>query len=195
MVALNELAPDSIIVEADINSRDRIPAGHKVAICGIKSGRPIIKYGQIIGLASKNILPGDHVHTHNAAVSSFTRDYAIGDDAQPTSMRSEKDQATFEGIVRPAGQVATRNYIGILATVSCSTSVAHFIAHAVEKDNLGQYTHVDGVLALGHGLGCSTAESGEGLDLLQRSLAGYAWLDMFATRILAVFCLSGLDVK
>jgi hypothetical protein len=37
MVALNELAPDSIIVEADINSRDRIPAGHKVAINRINS--------------------------------------------------------------------------------------------------------------------------------------------------------------
>jgi hypothetical protein len=62
MVALNELAPDSIIVKADINAHDRIPAGHKVAICRIKSGGPIIKYGQIIGFASKNILPGEHVH-------------------------------------------------------------------------------------------------------------------------------------
>jgi altronate hydrolase len=174
MVALNELAPDSIIVEADINSRDRIPAGHKVAICRIKSGGPIIKYGQIIGFASKNILPGDHVHTHNTAVSSFRRDYAIGDDARPTSIRSEKDQATFEGIVRSNGQVATRNYIGILATVGCSTSVARFIANAIDKDHLRQYTHVDGVLALGHGLGCGGAEGGRGLDLLQRCLAGYA---------------------
>ena len=57
MVALNELAPDSIIMEADINSRDRIPAGHKVSICRIKSGGPIIKYGQTIGFASKNICP------------------------------------------------------------------------------------------------------------------------------------------
>jgi altronate hydrolase len=174
MVALNELAPDSIIEQANINSHDRIPAGHKVAISKINSGSPIIKYGQIIGFASKRILPGDHVHTHNAVMSNFTRDYAIGTDAQPTSMRSERDQATFEGLVRPNGQVATRNYIGILATVSCSTSVAHFIANAIEKDILSQYTHVDGILALGHGFGCCSAEGGEGLDLLQRSLAGYA---------------------
>ena len=174
MVALNELAPDSIIQQANINSHERIPAGHKVAISKINSGSPIIKYGQIIGFASKRILPGDHVHTHNAVMSNFTRDYAIGTDAQPTSMRSERDQATFEGLVRPNGQVATRNYIGILATVSCSTSVAHFIANAIEKDILSQYTHVDGILALGHGFGCCSAEGGEGLDLLQRSLAGYA---------------------
>ena len=173
IVALDEMAPDSIIEKAHINSHDRIPAGHKVAISKINSGSPIIKYGQIIGFASKRILPGDHVHTHNTVMSNFTRDYDIGADAGPTAMCPEKDQATFEGIVRSNGQVATRNYIGILATVSCSTSVAHLIANAVEKDNLSQYTHVDGVLALGHGLGCCCAEGGEGMDLLQRSIAGY----------------------
>ncbi|MBW2411003.1 MAG: UxaA family hydrolase, partial [Deltaproteobacteria bacterium] len=65
MVALNELAPGSVVVGADIRSRDRIPAGHKVAISRINRGSPIIKYGQTIGFASKNILPGDHVHTQN----------------------------------------------------------------------------------------------------------------------------------
>ena len=174
VVALSELAPDSTIAQADIRSRDTVPAGHKVAISQINSGSPIIKYGQIIGFASKSILPGDHVHTHNAVVSGFTRDYAIGVDARPTPVRSEKDQASFEGIVRPNGRVATRNYIGILATVSCSTSVAHFIAHAVEKDRSAGYTQVDGILALGHGSGCCDAEGGEGLELLQRALAGYA---------------------
>ncbi|MGD9042651.1 MAG: altronate dehydratase family protein [Desulfobacterales bacterium] len=174
MVALSELAPDSIIDKAAICSSERIPAGHKMAASQINSGSPIIKYGQTIGFASKNILPGNHVHTHNTVVSSFTRDYAIGADAQPTPLRSEKDQATFEGIVRPNGQVATRNYIGILATVSCSTSVAHFIANAVEKDSSAQYAQVDGILALGHGSGCCDAEGGEGLELLQRALAGYA---------------------
>ena len=174
VVALSKLSVDSTIAQADIRSRDTVPAGHKVASSQINSGSPIIKYGQIIGFASKSILPGDHVHTHNAVVSGFTRDYAIGVDARPTPVRSEKDQASFEGIVRPNGRVATRNYIGILATVSCSTSVAHFIAHAVEKDRSAGYTQVDGILALGHGSGCCDAEGGEGLELLQRALAGYA---------------------
>jgi altronate hydrolase len=174
MVAIGELAPHSIIAKTEHRSRESVPAGHKVAISQINSGSPIIKYGQIIGFASKNIKPGDHVHTHNAMMSNFTRDYAIGADTQPTSILSEKNQATFEGIVRADGQVGTRNFIGILATVSCSTSVAHFIANAVEKDNLARYTQVDGIFALGHGSGCCSAEGGEGLVLLQRALAGYA---------------------
>ena len=174
MVAISELAPHSIIAKTDLRSRDKIPAGHKVAMRQIKSESPIVKYGQIIGFASKDIQPGEHVHTHNTMMSDFTRDYAIGVDTRPTSILSEKKQATFEGIVRTDGQVGTRNYIGILATVSCSTSVAHFIANAVEKDHLAGYARVDGILALGHGSGCATAEDGAGLELLQRALAGYA---------------------
>ena len=174
MVALGELTPHSMIAKTDIKSGDKIPAGHKVAISQISRGSPIIKYGQIIGFASQDIEPGHHVHTHNTMMSNFTRDYAIGADARPTSIVPEKKQPTFEGIVRANGHVGTRNYIGILATVSCSTSVAHFIANAVEKNNLAEFIRVDGILALGHGSGCATAEGGEDLELLQRALAGYA---------------------
>lgn len=174
MVAISELAPQSTITKTDLTSQDTIPAGHKVAIRQIDSGSPIIKYGQIIGFASKDIQPGEHVHTHNTMMSNFTRDYAIGADTRPTSILSENKQATFEGMVRADGQVGTRNYIGILATVSCSTSVAQLIANAVKKDHLAKYPCVDGILALGHGFGCATDEAGEGFELLQRALAGYA---------------------
>ena len=44
---------------------DQIPLGHKVAITRIRSGNPIIKYGEIIGKATKAIATGQHVHVHN----------------------------------------------------------------------------------------------------------------------------------
>ena len=44
---------------------DQIPLGHKVAIKEIRSGNPIIKYGEIIGKATKAIAAGQHVHVHN----------------------------------------------------------------------------------------------------------------------------------
>jgi hypothetical protein len=73
MVAIGELAPHSIIAKTEHRSRGNVPAGHKVAISQINSGSPIIKYGQIIGFASKNIKPGDHVHTHNAMMSFYLK--------------------------------------------------------------------------------------------------------------------------
>ncbi|MFG6505917.1 MULTISPECIES: UxaA family hydrolase [Sulfitobacter] len=44
-----------------------VPFGHKVAICAIRKGEPIIKYGITIGTASEDICIGEHVHVHNVA--------------------------------------------------------------------------------------------------------------------------------
>ena len=41
-----------------------IKMGHKFAVVPIKEGDAILKYGQIIGFAGKNIAVGEHVHVH-----------------------------------------------------------------------------------------------------------------------------------
>ncbi|NOX56189.1 MAG: UxaA family hydrolase [Planctomycetes bacterium] len=42
-----------------------IPLGHKIALVDIPKGQPVIKYGESIGVATKPIKKGQHVHTHN----------------------------------------------------------------------------------------------------------------------------------
>ncbi|MDR3231864.1 MAG: UxaA family hydrolase [Synergistaceae bacterium] len=42
-----------------------VPAGHKIALSNFKSGDHVLKYGEIIGGASADILKGAHVHVHN----------------------------------------------------------------------------------------------------------------------------------
>lgn len=44
---------------------DDIPYGHKVALADIGAGENIVKYGEIIGAASKDISAGCHVHVQN----------------------------------------------------------------------------------------------------------------------------------
>ncbi|MCX7779527.1 MAG: UxaA family hydrolase [Negativicutes bacterium] len=39
--------------------------GHKFAIVAIPQGRPVVKYGEIIGAATRDIAAGEHVHVHN----------------------------------------------------------------------------------------------------------------------------------
>ena len=82
--------------------------------------------------------------------------------------------ATFDGIVRPDRRVATRNYIGILSTVNCSATVARGIADHYRGGALAAYPNVDGVVALTHGSGCGMDTHGEGMQLLRRTLGGYA---------------------
>lgn len=42
-----------------------VPMGHKVALAAIAEGAPVLKYGAVIGHATRAIAPGEHVHLHN----------------------------------------------------------------------------------------------------------------------------------
>ncbi len=164
-----------------ITVKGLIPPGHKVATRAIAVGEPVRRYNQIIGFASKPIAPGEHVHTHNLAMGDFERDYAFGADVKPEPARRH---ATFQGIKRPDGRVATRNYIGILSSVNCSATAARAIAdHFSRQTNpqaLADFPNVDGVVALTHGTGCGMATDGLGMQVLERTLTGYATHANFA---------------
>ena len=55
-------------VEMDLST------GHKHALCDIKCGENVIKYGNPIGHATEDIKKGDHVHSHNTIMRN-TRGY------------------------------------------------------------------------------------------------------------------------
>ena len=158
-----------------ISTTTAIPTGHKVATRPIAPGEAIRKYGQIIGFATAPIAAGAHVHEHNCGLRDFQRDYRFAEAVPRTEYVPEAERRTFLGYRRSTGKVGTRNYLGIVSSVNCSTSVARFIAEAVNKTDLAEgFEHVDGVVSFVHGTGCGMASSGEGFDLLRRTLWGYA---------------------
>ena len=180
VVARADILPGTEIPGERVTTRGHVPAGHKLATVPVASGEPVRKYNQIIGFATTAIAPGDHVHTHNVAMGDFARDYAFCADAKPTQFVPEKERATFEGILRADGRVATRNYLGVLTTVNCSATAARFIADQFRGSALAEFTNVDGVVALGHGTGCGMASEGLAMDLLRRTIGGYARHPNFA---------------
>ena len=42
-----------------------ISTGHKIAVFPIPRGENIVKYAVTIGISSREISPGEHVHSHN----------------------------------------------------------------------------------------------------------------------------------
>ena len=182
VVALDQLVSGTRIASEGVTVAGLVPPGHKMATRPIEAGALVRRYGQVIGAATRAILPGQHVHTHNLAIADFTRDHAHAMDARPTAFAAQP--ATFDGIVRENGQVGTRNYIGILTTVNCSATVARAIADHFRRDihpeRLAPYPNVDGVVALTHGSGCAIDPQGEGLAVLRRTLGGYACHPNFA---------------
>ena len=51
--------------QTTIQIRNDIPFGHKIALVDIGAGDPVIKYAEVIGVASRSIAQGEHVHVHN----------------------------------------------------------------------------------------------------------------------------------
>lgn len=51
--------------EVALNSISNLIFGHKIAIREINKEDKIIKYGEEIGIATKDISAGEHVHVHN----------------------------------------------------------------------------------------------------------------------------------
>ncbi len=177
-VALGNLDVGTDTAEG-VRTIKRVPKGHKFAVRTIVAGETIVKFGQIIGRAKVEIPAGDWVHEHNAGIGedhgAFERDYAFCEGVQPVDFITGAAQATFQGFKRANGQVGTRNYIGILTSVNCSTTVAGFIAREVERSGiLEQYPNVDGIVALKQANGCVIDYRGVIFDILKKTTWGYA---------------------
>jgi altronate hydrolase len=150
----------------------QIPSGHKVATIQMALGDPVRKYSQLIGYASCDIMPGDHVHTHNVDFRNTAMEYEFSTDLRLMPPAAKQD--TFMGFRRENGKVGTRNYIAIITSVNCSATAARMIADYFTPEILADYPNVDGVAAFVHGTGCGMADSGDGFEALQRVMWGYA---------------------
>jgi altronate hydrolase len=183
VIARRQLVKGTLIKGEGVTVIGLVPPGHKLATRAIAKGSAVRRYNQIIGFATRDIRAGEHVHLHNlgvgaehgANVGAGARDYAFSADVKPVARVTPP--ASFMGIVRADGRVATRNYIALLSTVNCSATVVRAIADHFRPDihpeALAEYPNVDGVIALSHGTGCGM-DMGEGMHVLRRTLAGYA---------------------
>ncbi len=145
-----------------------IPAGHKVALAPIAAGDAVVKYGQFIGNATRDILAGDHVHIHNLGFEPGVR---LGHRPERAEVPSTTEERTFLGYHRSDGRVGTRNYIGIVTSVNCSASTAKLIADQFRHREI---PGIDGVVAFTHDSGCGLVPTSEGAWITQRTLWGHA---------------------
>lgn len=176
----------SIGTEASgLRIRAQVPAGHKIAARAIASGEVILKYNTAIGVASRDIAAGDHVHGHNIGVGDFQisdERFAFGADVHAVDYVPAAEQAQWMGYVRDrvrgdlqqGGRVGTRNFIGLFSSVNCSATVIHKIAAHFTPERLKNFPHIDGVAAFAQTTGCGMASPSPHFDLLRRTIAGYA---------------------
>jgi altronate hydrolase len=181
-------------------TRQDIPSGHKLARTALSKGQPVLRYGQIIGYASRDIQPGDWVHSHNLEVGDMQREFEVqvaspdqpppqpspisrmemGEGAHPLHLSSSDGDERggveapltrpFLGFRREDGMVGTRNYVAVISTVSCANQTARQIAEHFTPERLAEFPNVDGVVAIVHGTGCCAPPDSLPYRYLQRTL-------------------------
>lgn len=139
------------------NVEVNLETGHKSALCDIKAGENVIKYGFPIGHATQDIAAGEHVHTHNLKTNlSGTLTYTY----QPkfTQLPVPEHIPAFLGYRREDGSVGIRNDIWIVNTVGCVNKTAQILAQKT------------GAKYFPHPFGCS--QLGDDQGITQKILAG-----------------------
>ena len=129
--------------------------GQKYALCDIKKGDNVIKYGFAIGHATADIKIGERVGPKNLATNLAGRGEWV---YKPISVDFEKKNGTFKGYLRETGEVGIRNELWIIPTVGCINNVVRTLADK------------HGGRALTHPYGCS--QLGGDLETTQKTLAG-----------------------
>lgn len=167
-----EASVELTLKETSLKLAQEIPAGHKFACQAIRSGEPILKFGQIIGFATQNIDPGAWVHVHNVSRGEVDLDHQISENVPETQYYETVPD--FQGYRRANGKAGTRNYVAVISTVNCSATSARMVTEKITPEILAQYPHVDGVIALTHKGGCAFEFQGSDHEQLNRTLAGYA---------------------
>lgn len=149
-----------------------VDSGHKIAVAAIPAGEAVVKYAQAIGRATQDIAAGEHVHSHNLAFEEG-RLPVVPPGRAETATDADKAR-TFMGYRRPDGRAGTRNFIGVIASVNCSTTVCRAIAEAANRTILPRFENIDGFVPIVHDQGCGMSGTGDGMKILHRTLAGYA---------------------
>ncbi len=81
--------------QGDLQALELIGRGHKVALKPIKSGEEVLKYGQVIGIATQDIEPGRHVHLHNLAMVPSEHAHQFSVDIEEKGMLPEAQTARW----------------------------------------------------------------------------------------------------
>lgn len=150
----------------------RAVRGQSFAVAEIKRSDPYITLGDPIGIASRDVQPGEPVDANNLEDRLPKIPVRYKDNPAPNATDPTLAGMTFDGYARPDGTVGTRNYVGVVTSGMCSSTEAHEIASRAMREiySRDKYPNVDGVVPISQESGCGMPD-GLAVDLLNRLLA------------------------
>ena len=156
-ITVNAIPAGTIIMD-DILANQDIPQGHKIALCNIGEGEPIIRYGVTLGYALNSINKGDWINEH---MLKLPIPPALDEMEFATNLVTDLPEPpvwTFMGYPnKNGGYAGTRNILGIVTTVQCVTGVLNNAVKRIKQELLPKYQNVDDVVVINHAYGCGVA--------------------------------------
>ncbi|MFA1239375.1 galactarate dehydratase [Serratia odorifera] len=157
IVVNNDGLPKGTLFPCGLQLMEHIPQGHKVALDDIASGGNIIRYGEIIGYALRNIARGSWIDESLVVLPEAPELHSLPLANRVPAPLAPLTGYTFDGYRNADGSVGTKNLLGITTSVHCVAGVVDFVVKIIERDLLPKYPNVDGVVALNHLYGCGVA--------------------------------------
>ena len=154
VVALDNLKKGELISidNLQLTLAEDIPTGHKLALKDINKDENIIKYGYPIGHALTDINIGEWIHSHNLKTNlGDNLNYTYSPNLSPEV--SALNTASFNGYLRPNGEVGIRNELWIVPTVGCVNGQAQAIVSRLKLECNTE--GIDDVRVYTHNYGCS----------------------------------------
>lgn len=150
--------------------REFIPQANKVALVSLLEGEPIVRYGQVIGYAAREIPEGSWVREDLVTLPEAPPLDRLALATEVPDPPPPLEGYTFEGFVNPDGSVGTKNILAITTTVQCVAPTVEFAVKRIKAELLPRFPGVDDVLAITHPYGCGVAINAPGAEVPIRTI-------------------------
>lgn len=155
-IALHDLKKGEKIQE--ITLQDNIPQAHKIALCDLKKGDSVIRYGVVLGYAKDDIKAGSWINENSLNLPDAPGLFDMEYGTNIVENLPDPPRTTFMGYDNPNSEFAgTRNILAIHTTVQCVVGILRVAVEKIKKELLPKYPNVDDVVLISHAYGCGVA--------------------------------------
>jgi galactarate dehydratase len=155
---------------AGITASEFIPQAHKIITARIAACEPVIRYGHMIGVANRELWPGNYAREEYINLPEPPSLDALPVATAVPAALPPLQGYTFQGYRNPDGSVGTRNVLAISTTVQCTAPTVDYAVKRIKAEVLPHFPNVDDVVALTHTYGCGVAIDVPAADIPIRTL-------------------------
>ena len=178
--------PEGTVFPSGLVLKEHVPQGHKVALTNLKQGEEIVRYGEVIGYATRPINKGSWIDESLVLMPTSPNLDELSIASKVPKELPPLNGYTFEGFRNADGSAATKNILGISTSVQCVAGVLDYAVKRIKEEILPKYQSVEDVVALNHNYGCGVAINAPEAVIPIRTLQNIATHPNFGGEVMVV---------